>query len=171
LTGSPGRGAALAGGLAALAATILLPFHLGGTLGTAIAALFLIGGLLLALASLRLGSALSRRVPAARLWGWAGAIGFIVSGAALVGDVVERPFVVAEIAAVAVVAFWWLAVGSGFRGRARFALFSILCAASAAGAILGHFVWEPPAGAVPVRFAYVLWGPWGLWLAAAWRRA
>ena len=171
MTGSPGRGAALWGGLTALAATILLPFHLGGTFGTAIAALFMAGGLLLALASLRLANALRGRLIAASLWALAGAAGFFVSGAGLIGDVVERPFVTAEIAAVAAVAVWWLAVGWGFRGRARFAFFSLLCGACAAGAIVGQYVWEPPAGAVPVRFAYVLWGPWGLWLAAAWRRA
>jgi hypothetical protein len=151
----------------ALAATVLLPFHLGGTFGTAIAALFFVGGLLLALASVRLGSALRARLLAAPLWALAGAVGFVVSGAGLVGDVVERPFVGAEIAAVAAVTVWWLAAGWGFRGRARFAFVSLLCAACAAGAIVGQYVWEPPAGAVPVRFAYVLWGPWGLWLAAA----
>ena len=162
--------AALGGGLLSLAATVLLPFHLGGTLGTAIAGLFFAGGLLLAVASLRLGGALAGRVVGARLGAALGALGFAVSGAALVGDVVERPFVVAEIGAVAVVAVWWWLVARGFRGRAKFSFFSLLCAACALAALAGHFLWEPPAGAVPVRFAYVLWGPWGVWLAAAARR-
>lgn len=164
---SRGGRAAFWGGLFALAATILLPFHLGGTFGEAIAMLFLAGGLLLALASLRLGAALSARVAGARLGALAGGLGFVVSGAALVGDVVERPFVQAEVAAVAATALWWIVTWSGFRGRARFAGFSLLAAACALGAIAGQYLWEPPAGAVPVRFAYVLWGPWGLWLAAA----
>src|SRR5687767_8052894 len=46
---------ALLGGLLSLAATVLLPFHLGGTFGIAIAALFFAGGLALAMASLALG--------------------------------------------------------------------------------------------------------------------
>src|SRR5687768_4959360 len=49
------RGMALLGGLLSLAATVLLPFHLGGTFGIAIAALFFAGGLALAIASLTLG--------------------------------------------------------------------------------------------------------------------
>jgi len=160
------RGAALLGGLLSLAATVLLPFHLGGTFGNAIGFLFLAGGIMLALASLSLGGELRERVPAARLWAVLGAAGFVVSGAGLVGDVIEQPFVRAEIAAVAAVAVWWTLVGWGLRRRTLFAGFSLLCAMCAAGALIGQVVWEPPAGAVPARFAYVLWGPWGLWLAA-----
>ena len=166
----PRRGTALLGGLLSLAATVLLPFHLGGTFGIAIAALFFAGGLALAMASVALGGALRDRVAGARLWALLGAAGFVVSGAGLIGDVVEQAFVRAEIAAVAAVALWWIAVWRGLRGRTRLAGFSLLCAACAAGSLVGQIVWEPPAGAVPARFAYVLWGPWGLWLGAT-RRA
>ncbi len=159
---------AFLGGLLALAGTVLLPFHLGGGLGALITAGFLMGGVALAVASVTLAGRL--RVPGAWLWAILGAAGFVVSGLGLWGDVIERPLVRAEIAAVAAVAAWWLAVWRGFRGRSRFAFFSLLCAACAVGAIVGQYVWEPPAGAVPVRFAYVLWGPWGLWLAAAAKR-
>jgi hypothetical protein len=160
------RGAALLGGLFALAATVLLPFHVGGLFGAAIGALFLAGGVLLAVASIGLGGLLAERVSSAKVWALVGAAGFVVSGAGLVGDVVEYPFVRAEIVAVAAVALWWVAVWWGLRRRTLFAAFSLLCAACAAGALVGQVVWEPPAGAVPARFAYVLWGPWGLWLAA-----
>lgn len=161
------RYAALGGG-AALAATVLLPFHLGGGLGTAIAIGFAIGGVFLGLASLATGRRFSRagggwmRAAAAL-----GAAGFVVSGLALVGDVVERPFVTGEVAAIAATAVWWAVVGRRTRREGtRFAGFSLLAAAGAGVALLGQVVWEPPAGAVPARFAYVLWGPWGLWLAA-----
>jgi len=163
------RGMALLGGLLSLAATVLLPFHLGGGLGTLIAVGFFGGGLALAIASLSLAGRL--HVPAAIVWALLGAAGFAVAGAGLVGDVVERPFVDAEIAAVVALAVWWAAVWRGLRGRTKLAGFSLLCAACAAGAIVGQFVWEPPAGAVPVRFAYVLWGPWGLWLGALRKRS
>lgn len=162
-----GRAPAAIGGLLTLAASMLLPFHVTHDLGAAIAAGFLAGGVALAIASLAVGGAIRSRVFAAPLWALTGAAGFVVSGAGLVGDVVERPFVDAEIAAVAAVAVWWIAVWLGLRGRALFAGFSLLCAACAVAAIVGQYVWEPPAGAVPVRFAYVLWGPWGLWLAAS----
>ena len=69
------------------------------------------------------------------------------------------------------VAAWWLVVWLGLRRKTLFAGFSFLCAACAVASLVGQVVWEPPAGAVPARFAYVLWGPWGLWLAAASRKA
>lgn len=161
------RAAAALGGLLALAATVLLPFHVGRGLGTPIAAGFLAGGMALAIASLAVARAIHPRVRVALLWALVGAAGFVVSGAGLVGDVLERPFVQAEIAAVAAVAIWWIVVWLGFRGQTLFAGFSLLCAVCAMAAIVGQYAWEPPAGAVPVRFAYILWGPWGLWLAAA----
>jgi hypothetical protein len=54
------------------------------------------------------------------------------------------------------------------RSRApKFATFSLVCAAGAALSLLIQFAWtSPPAGAIPIRFAYVLWAPWGLALAA-----
>jgi hypothetical protein len=160
---------ALLGGMLSLAATLLLPFHLAGGLGVLVAGGFLAGGIALAIASLALGGRL--RVPAARVWALLGAAGFVISGAGLVGDVVEHAFVHAEVVAVAAVALWWVVVWRGLRGRTLFAGFSLLCAACAVGSLIGQVVWEPPAGAVPARFAYVLWGPWGLWLAAATGRA
>ncbi|MBW3661161.1 MAG: hypothetical protein KY397_05955 [Gemmatimonadetes bacterium] len=165
------RGATLAGlgGLVALAASVLLPFHLGGGLGTAIAVGFLAGGALLAMASIELASRFPRDSGGRWMRNWAvlGAAGFFVSGLGLVGDVVERPIVTAEIAAVAATAAWWVAVWWRLRDRRRwFAGFTLLAAAGSIAALIGQAVWEPPAGAIPARFAYVLWGPWGLWLAA-----
>lgn len=157
------------GGAAALAATVLLPFHLGGGLGTLIAIGFLAGGALLALASIDLASRRPRDSGGRWMRNWAtlGAAGFFVAGLGLVGDVVERAYVPAEVAAIAATAAWWAAVWWFLRERAKwFARFSLLLAAASIAALLGQVVWEPPAGAVPARFAYVLWGPWGLWLAA-----
>lgn len=164
-------GVALAGGLASLAATVLLPFHLGGGLGTVIAVGFLAGGLLLGLASIRFAGALGGG--ALRTAALAGAAGFAVSGAGLVADVAGRAFVVAEIAAVVAVAAWWGALGwrlQDARPGRWFGRFSLLAAMSALAALAAEIAWEPPAGAVPARFAYVLWGPWGIWLAARARR-
>lgn len=155
------------GGLLSLAATVLLPFHLGGGLGTWIAVGFLLGGLLLAGASI--GFAGSGGGGWLRFWAVLGAAGFAVSGVGLVGDVVDRPWVDAEIAAVVAVAVWWTAVWWRLRGERPgrgFGCFSLLCAVSSLAALAAEVAWEPPAGAVPARFAYVLWGPWGLWLAA-----
>lgn len=160
--------AAATGGAAALAASVLLPFHLGGGLGDAIAGGYLLAGLLLALASIGFAARFPRGTGALRSWAVLGAAGFAVGGAGLVADVVERPIVGWELAGVGAVAVWWTAVWWRLRGSGRgrwFGRFSLLCAASAAAALVGQVVWEPPAGAVPARFAYVLWGPWGLWLA------
>lgn len=163
-----GRGAAGLGGASALAATVLLPFHLGGGLGTAIAAGFLAAGLLLGVASVELAARFPRDGRGRWLRNWAvlGAAGFAVSGAGLVADVVESPMVTAELVAVVAVAAWWVAAGRALASaRPWFAGFSYLAALSAVAALAGQVVWEPAAGAVPARFAYALWGPWGLWLA------
>ncbi|HUP18340.1 MAG TPA: hypothetical protein VM778_00140 [Gemmatimonadota bacterium] len=163
-------GTALLGGLLTLAATVLLPFHLGGGFGTLIAIGFLAGGLLLAAASIGFAGSFPRDSGGRWLRNWAllGAAGFAVSGAGLVGDVVDRARVSAEIVAVVAVAAWWLAVGWRLRaakpGRG-FGRFSLLCALASVAALAAEVAWEPPAGAVPARFAYLLWGPWGLWLA------
>lgn len=155
------RGIPIAGGILSLAATALLPFHAGGGYGAWIAAGFLAGGVLLAAASVMAGRWLGLTV-----WALLGAAGFVVAGAGLVGDVVERPFVPAELAAIVATGLWWAAVGRRLGDtRARwFAWFSWLCALSAAFALALQWLWVPPAGAVPARFAYVLWGPWGVWL-------
>lgn len=157
------------GGAAALAATVLLPFHPGGGLGTLIAIGFLAGGVLLALASIDLATRLPRDSGGRWMRNWAtlGAAGFFVAGLGLVGDVVERPYVHAELAAIAATAAWWAAVWWFLRNRRPkwFARFSLLLAVASIVALVGQVVREPPAGAVPARFAYVLWGPWGLWLA------
>lgn len=165
--------AAALGGFLSLAATVLLPFHLGGGLGAWIAAGFLAAGILLGIASIGLAGRFRRDGGGRWIRNWAllGAAGFAVSGWGLVGDVIERPWVAGELAAVVAVAAWWTAVWWGVRDRRRwFARFSLLCAASAAAALVAEALWEAPAGAVPARFAYTLWGPWGLWLAAVLRR-
>lgn len=169
---SKGPAMAMLGGLAALAASVLLPLHLGGGLGTAIALGFLAGGVLLAMASIDLASRYPRDSGGRWMRNWAvlGAAGFFVAGLGLVGDVVERPVVEAEFAAVAATAVWWVVVWWRLRARRRwFAAFSLLAAVASLVALVGEVVWEPPAGAVPARFAYVLWGPWGIWLAFAMR--
>lgn len=170
--GTAGAAAALLGGLAALAASVLLPFHGGGGMGTWIAGLFLVAGLALALASIELASRAPRREQdgvGLRSWAALGATGFAVGGAGLVGDVIEQPIVAAEIAGVVAVAAWWLAAGRELRSGPASSLgaFSLLLAALALVALALQLAWAAPAGAVPVRFAYVLWAPWGVWLGAA----
>lgn len=171
-TGRVGAGAALAGGLAALAGSALLPFHAGGGLGEWIAALFFVAGLALALASVELASR-APRTPGERVglrsWVALGAAGFVIGGAGLIGDVVERPIVAAEIAGVAAVAAWWVTVGRALRAgsAARFGAFTLVLAALALGALALQLAWSAPAGAVPARFAYALWGPWGVGLGIA----
>lgn len=166
---SPGTLAAGAGGLSALAASALLPFHAGGGLGAWIAWLFLAAGLLLAGASMAFAASFPRHGSGGlRSWAVLGAAGFAVSGYGLVRDLIESPLVMGEIAAVVGLGLWWGAAGVLGRSRApKFAAFSLLCAVGAALALLTQLVWtSPPAGAIPVRFAYVLWAPWGLALAA-----
>jgi hypothetical protein len=158
-----------AGGVCALAASALLPFHAGGGLGGWIAWLFFAAGLLLAAASMAFAARFPRhRRGGLRSWAVLGAAGFAVSGYGLVGDLIESPLVTGEIAAVVALGFWWGAVGVLGRSRApRFAAFSLLCAVGAALSLLIQFAWaSPPAGAIPIRFAYILWAPWGLALAA-----
>jgi hypothetical protein len=167
-----GASAAFAGGLAALAASALLPLHAGGGMGTWIAGLFVVSGLALALASIELASRAPRRAGEGvglRSWAVLGAAGFAVGGAGLVGDVIEQPIVAAEIAGVVAVAAWWLTAGRALRAGSASALgtFSVLLAALALVALALQFAWDAPEGAVPVRFAYVLWAPWGLWLGTA----
>lgn len=165
-----GAGAAVLGGLAALAASALLPFHAGGGMGAWIAGLFLVAGLALALASIELASRAPRSEGVGlRSWATLGAAGFAVGGAGLVGDVIGQPIVAAEIAGVVAVAAWWLKAGRALRAGAASALgtFSLLLAALALVALALQLAWDAPSGAVPARFAYVLWAPWGLWLGAA----
>ncbi|MDX1661261.1 MAG: hypothetical protein R3326_05675 [Gemmatimonadota bacterium] len=158
------------GGALALAATVLLPFHLGGGYGTVIAIGFLAGGVLLALVSIDLAARLPRDGGGRWMRNWAtlGAAGFFVAGLGLVADVAGRPAIPAEIAAIMATAAWWGAAWWFLRRRrpTGFARFSLLAAAASIAALIGQIVLDPPAGAVPARFAYVLWGPWGLWLAA-----
>ncbi|HET6363371.1 MAG TPA: hypothetical protein VFH11_15140 [Gemmatimonadota bacterium] len=166
-----GATAAVFGGLAALAGTALLPIHAGGGLGGWIAGLFLVAGLALALASIALASRGSRNAgerPGLRSWAALGAAGFLVGGAGLLADVIEQPIVAAEIAGVVAVAAWWVRAGTALRRGPAFGLgtFSLIVAALALVALALHVAWDAPAGAVPARFAYTLWGPWGLWLGA-----
>jgi hypothetical protein len=165
---SAGALAAGAGGLCALAASALLPLHAGGGLGAWIAWLFFAAGFLLAVASMAFAGRFPRHESSGlRSWAVLGAAGFAVSGYGLVGDLIESPLVTGEIAAVVALGLWWGAVGVRGRSRApKFAAFSFVCMAGAALSLLTQFVWtSPPAGAIPVRFAYVLWAPWGLALA------
>lgn len=171
-SGRVGAGAAFLGGLAALTGSALLPLHSGGGLGPWIAGLFLVAGLALALASIELASRAPR--PAGegvglRSWATLGAAGFAVGGAGLVADVTGRPIVAAEIAGVVAVAAWWVMAGRALRGGPASALgtFSRILAALALVVLALQLAWDAPAGAVPARFAYVLWWPWGLWLGAA----
>jgi hypothetical protein len=171
-SGTAGAAAAFVGGLAALAASLLLPLHSGGGMGTWIAGLFLVSGLALALASIELASRAPRRERdgvGLRSWATLGAAGFAVGGAGLVGDVIEQPIVAAEIAGVVAVAAWWLVAGRSLRSGPASSLgtFSLLLAALALMALALQLGWEAPPGAVPIRFAYVLWAPWGVWLGGA----
>lgn len=171
-TNAVGVGAAFVGGLSAIAGSALLPFHAEGGLGTWIAGLFLVAGLALAVATIELASRASRLAGEGvgiRSWAALGAAGFVVGGAGLVGDVIDQPIVAAEIAGVVAVVAWWVTAGRALRSGPASALgaFSLLLAALALGALALQLVWEAPAGAIPARFAYVLWGPWGLWLGAA----
>ncbi len=161
---------ARAGGLLALAATVLLPFHLGGGFGGWIAAGFLAGGFALGLASLALAKRFPRRAVAFRSWAVIGAAGFLTSGAALLADVLDHRAVAAEVTAIVATAVWWVVVWRRLAGETRFADFSLLCAVSAGAALVAQALGLSPPGAVPARFVYVLWGPWGLWLAVVLRR-
>ena len=164
--GGVGAGAAFAGGLAALAGAALLPLHASGGGGRWIGGLFFVAGLALALATVELASRSRRTGPEAGLRSWAslGAAGFVVGGAGLIGDVLDRSIVAAEIAGVVAVAAWWLASGRALRAgsAAWLGTLSLALAAFALAALALQFVWTAPAGAVPARFAYVLWGPWGV---------
>lgn len=104
-----------------------------------------------------------------RSWATLGAAGFAIGGAGLMGDVIEQPIVAAEIAGVVAVAAWWLTAGRALRAGPASGLgtFSLLLAALSLVALALQFAWDAPEGAVPLRFAYVLWAPWGLWLGAA----
>lgn len=169
-----GREATLAalGGAGALAVTILLPFHLGGAFGMALALGFLVSGAALALASTgyALGGDRSRGI---RSGAALGAAGFFVSGLALLADVVARPLIMAEVLAALAVALWWAVLWRRLAtaGRARwFRRFTLLAAAAGFAAAIGQTLLEPVPGAVPARFGTVLWGPWGLWFARVLRR-
>lgn len=159
------------GAIFALLATILLPMHAGGGHGGWIAAGFLVAGVALAIASVGLGRQVTMNDrDGFRSLATLGAAGFVVSGAGLLADVVWHPIVTSEVVAVMAVGLWWAAVWWRSKGHARLAGFSLVCAVLVAVALVTQFTWRSvPPGVVPARFAYVLWGPWGLWLAAALR--
>ena len=179
--GLPGARAALVGGLLAALSTVLMPFHLGGSGGILGGMGFAAAGFALAGASMALGanSELPQRARHLRYWALLGAMGFLISGAGLVADLLDWPILLSEILAVSAVAAWWLVVGGylAFRpqpassagsvlvgGRALGA-FSLICASAALAALALQVVWQAPDGAVPARLSYLMWGPWGLWLA------
>lgn len=163
-----GRVAAGLGGALAIASSLLLPFHTAGGYGRWIAGLFLVAAVLLSVASIDRASGFARdgRGRILRNLALLGAAGLVTGGAGLVGDVMERAFVTWEIVAVVATAVWWVALGVLGKAR-RVRVASLIAAALAVVAIVLHFTWEAQANAVPVRFAYVVWGPWGLVLASA----
>ena len=176
----PGALAALVGGLLALVSAVLLPLHLGGGMGLTVGIGFSLSGLALAGASMALGASLQQPHHHHRLRSWAflGAAGFVVSSFGLLADLLDWPVLVSEIIAIFAVSVWWFVMGShligvGKSGRmivgssARsLGFFCLVCAALSVGALTAQFVWSNlPPGAAPGRLVYLLWGPWGLWLA------
>ncbi len=175
----PAARAALFGGVAAVAATVVLFFHLTGSSGLLVGWGFAVAGLALAAASVGLGArpALPRRSRRLRSWALLGAAGFLVSAAGLLADLADWPMLLSEVMAVLAVGAWWAMIGwhvlsaappaegdAPTSGRA-FGYLSSFCAILALAAVGAHLTLAVPAGAAPVRMAYVLWGPWGLVLA------
>ncbi len=175
----PAARAALFGGATALASTVALFFHLAGQSGLVVGWGFALAGLGLAAASVALGArpALPRRSRHMRSWALLGAAGFLVSALGLLADLADWPMMLSEVMAVLAVGSWWGAIGwhvlraghatSPDRPAAGrgFGYLSSGFAALAVLAVGAHLVLEVPAGAAPLRMAYVLWGPWGLLLA------
>ncbi len=178
---SPAARVALAGGLLALVSTGLLPLHLGGGVGPLIGFGFALAGVALAGGSMAMGAGhlLPHRARQLRYWAILGAMGFLVSGLGLLADLADLPIIASEILAILAVVAWWLVVagyllsslavdadGTAPRGGRLLGWVSLACALLAFAALGAQLVWDPPPGAVPARFAYVLWGPWGLALAS-----
>lgn len=172
--------AALLGGFLALLSTVLLPLHVDGPAGALTGLGFALAGLSLAGATMATGARdlLPRRARELRYWALLGAMGFVISGLGLIAELFEWPILLSEMLAILAVGAWWLVMGghlvrsggpraAGVRGPGRaFGYFTILCAAAALLALAAQVLWQPAAGTVPARLAYVLWGPWGLVLAA-----
>ena len=170
---------ALAGGTLALVSTVALFFHLAGRSGLVVGWGFALAAVALAAASVALGArpVLPRRARQLRSWALLGAAGFLVSGVGLLADLADWPIVLSEVMAVLAVGAWWAMIrwhvlgrtngkepGSDASGRA-FGYLSSACAVLSIAAVGAHLMLDVPAGAAPVRMAYVLWGPWGLVLA------
>lgn len=164
----------------ALISTALLPLHLGGGAGALVGIGYGLAGVALAGASMGFGAhrLQPHRARQLRYWAPLGAVGFLVSGAGLLADVLDWPMVLSEVLAIVAVAAWWIATAAhllsrvdqqpdgGILGGARaLGYVSLVCAVLALAAVVGQLVWDAPIGAVPARFAYLLWGPWGLVLA------
>ncbi len=168
--------AAYAGGTLALASTLVLVSHLAGRSGLLVGWGFALAAVALAVASVALGagSALPRRARQLRSWAFLGAAGFLVSGMGLLADLADRPIVLTEVMAVLAVGAWWAMIGYHVLGRPNageleppktgrgFGYLSSAFAVLTIVAVGAQLILVVPAGAAPVRMAYVLWGPWGL---------
>lgn len=175
-----GAQAALVGGLSALGATALLPLHLLGEGSDLVMAVgFLVAALWLAPTSMALAGRMSRRGRRVGSWAAAGAAGFVVSGAGLLADVLGVELVLSELLAVVAVGLWWGRIAAwalgeqsgadgppGTRAEANssraLGWLTLVCACATGLALSVQLFASPSPGAVPARFAYVLWGPWGL---------
>lgn len=166
----------------ALVGSGLLPLHAGGVLGGAIAVSFVCASMAMAVVTFYLGAAASlpHRHRQLRSWSLLGAVGFLISGIALVADLLSLPMVFSEVMAVLAVGAWWSSLGGSLLargpeellhdagvGRRGLAVGSLVAAAAAVVAVGVQLLGDASPGAVPVRLAYLAWGPWGL-LAAAW---
>ena len=174
-----GRFSALTGGLLALVSTALLPLHLEGGSGIAVGIGFALAGFALAASSLAVGAldTSSYRDRTLRSWSILGAVGFLLAGMGLLADLFGWQVLFTELLAIFAVGVWWgrLAqhlmgwggASDGVRIFNRLAgSVTLACAAAALLAFVVQFSWtDAPAGAVPARFVYLLWGPWGLVLA------
>ncbi len=169
---------ALAGGTLALLSAVALFFHLAGRSGLVVGWGFALAAVALAAASVALGArpVLPRRARQLRSWALLGAAGFLVSGVGLLADLADWPIVLSEVMAVLAVGAWWAMIGWHVLGRTNgkepgsasgraFGYLSSACAVLSIVAVGAHLMLDVPAGAAPVRMAYVLWGPWGLVLA------
>ena len=170
---------ALAGGALATGSTLMLLFHLAGRSGLVVGWGFALAAVALATASVALGAGptLPRRARQLRSWAFLGAAGFLVSGIGLLADLADWPILLGEVMAVMAVGSWWAMIGyhvlrrpstNALHAHASGRGFGYLSSAFAVLTIIAvaaQLMLEVPAGAAPVRMAYVLWGPWGLMLA------
>lgn len=185
--GLPGARAAFLGGSLAIASSLLIPLHIGGGFGPVKGLGFALAGLVLAGATMAAGAGhpLPHRSRELRYWALLGAMGFIVSGLALLAGLLDRSLLLSEVVAILAVGAWWLVVGGHLvRSHSRstadgsaagagrvLGYVSLACAGIVLVAVAAQLIGHPATGAVPARVAYVLWGPWGLVLSLRLGRA